>query len=194
MSSRVVRPLRLAVAAPILACLSAAPASEEASFERTFASAYGELLANSKAAYRDKHYDEAAPLMQKAACAGDKESQWLLGHMYLAGTGVGRNDLAGYSWLKVAAEFQSSEYRDTVDRIEQAIDPKQLSAAKAAAQKYVDAYGLRATNMSCARTASRHGHILDQITCTPRSEGRVVLLRRCEDESTSKPATEASGK
>jgi hypothetical protein len=42
--------------------------------------------------------------------------------------------------------------------------------------------------MSCARTASRHGHILDQITCTPRSEGRVVLLHRCEDESGPKPA------
>ncbi|HVT32317.1 MAG TPA: hypothetical protein VHE32_06710 [Rhodanobacteraceae bacterium] len=192
-SRRFVWFLRFAVVAAAIG-VSVAAAAEDASFERTFSSAYGELLANSKTAYGDKHYDEAAPLLKKAACAGDKESQWLLGHMYLAGTGVERNDLVGYSWLKVAAEFQSSEYRDTVQRIEQAIDPKQLPAARAAAQKYVDAYGLRTTNMSCARTASRHGHILDQITCTPRSEGRVVLLRRCEDESSSKPTADAPAK
>jgi TPR repeat protein len=185
-SHRLVHLVRFAAAAAAIGFASVTVAGDDASFDRTFASTYGELLTNSKTAYRDKHYDEAAPLMKKAACAGDKESQWLLGHMYLTGSGVERNDLLGYSWLKVAAEFQSSEYRDAVQAIEQAIDPKQLPVAQAAAQKYVDAYGLRATNMSCARTASRHGHILDQITCTPRSEGRVVLLRRCEDDATSK--------
>jgi TPR repeat protein len=194
-SHRLARILCLVCALAMSGFASNAIAGEDASFERALASDYGELLAGSKTAYRDKHYDDAAPLMKKAACAGDKESQWLFGHMYLAGTGVERNDLVGYSWLKVAAEFQSSEYRDTVDRIEQAIDPKQLPVAQAAARKYVDAYGLRATNMSCARTASRHGHILDQITCTPRSEGRVVLLRRCDgDASTSKAAADAATK
>lgn len=155
--------------------------AEDAGFERVFPAAYNDMLTNSKKAYGDKRYDEAFPLARRAACAGDKESQWMVGHMYLLGQGVERNDLAGYSWLKVAAEFQSQEYHDAVDQIEHAIDPKQLPTAKAAAQKFVDAYNIHATRMSCAQTASRHGHILDRITCTPQMDGQIMLLHQCLD-------------
>jgi TPR repeat protein len=154
-------------------------ASDQAEFDRVFPSIYGDLLFDSKTAYQSKRYDEAFPLMKKAACTGDKESQWMLGHMYLLGQGVERDDLVGYSWLKVAAEFQSSEYRATVKKIEDSIDSKQLPAAKAEAQKYIDDYGLRATHMSCNRSASQHGHIMDLITCVPRYDGQLAMLRQC---------------
>ena len=127
-----------------------------------------------------KRYDDAFPLMEKAACAGDKESQWMLGHMYLLGQGVTRDDLTGYSWIKVAAEFNDSEYRSTAKKIEEAIDPKQLPAVKAEAQKYLDSYSLRATHMSCNRAASQHGHIMDRIICTPQYDGQLALLRQCD--------------
>jgi len=153
--------------------------ADDADFERVFPSVYTDLLFNSKTAYNAARYDEAAPLMKKAACAGDKESQWMLGHMYLLGQGVERDDLAGYSWLKVAAEFNQAEYRKAVDQIEHAIDRKQLPLAEAEAHKYVDAYNLRATHMSCNRSASQGGHIMDRITCTPRYDGQLALIRQC---------------
>ena len=159
----------------------AADPSDDAAFERVFQSVYTDLLFNSKTAYQSKRYDEAFPLMKKASCAGDKESQWMLGHMYLLGQGVARDDFTGYAWIKVAAEFNSSEYRSTAETIERAIDPKQLPAVQADARKFIDAYGLRTTHMSCNRAASQHGHIMDRIICTPRYDGQLALLRQCVD-------------
>jgi TPR repeat protein len=184
------RAARLAVilaTASVLAA-GAARAAEEASFERVFPSVYKDLLFNAKSAFNGKRYDEAFPLMKKAACAGDKESQWMLGHMYLLGQGVERDDLAGYAWIKAAAEFNSAEYRGTVRRIEDAIDPKQLPAVQAEARTYIDAYGLRATHMSCNRAASQHGHIMDCIVCIPRYDGQLALLRQCKADATAQAA------
>ncbi|HJT97043.1 MAG TPA: hypothetical protein VJ696_01910 [Rhodanobacteraceae bacterium] len=167
--------------------VTAADSSGEARFDRVFPSIYTDLLFNSKNAYGDKRYDEAFPLVKKAACAGDKESQWMLGHMYLLGQGVARDDFTGYAWIKVAAEFSSHEYRSTVETIEKAIDPKQLPAVKAGARTFIDNYGLRATHMSCNLAASQHGHIMDHIVCTPKDDGQFWLLRQCVAE-TQEPA------
>jgi hypothetical protein len=168
-----------AVALAIASATALAADSPEPGFDRVFPSVYNDLLFNSKTAYQGKRYDEAFPLMQKAACAGDKESQWMLGHMYLLGQGVARDDFTGYAWIKVAAEFNSHEYRSTVEKIEKAIDPKQLPTVQAGARKFIDDYGLRATNMSCNLAASQHGHIMDRIICTPKDDGQFLMLRQC---------------
>jgi Sel1 repeat-containing protein len=168
-----------------------AGAADEAAFDRVFPSVYTDLLFNSKTAFEGKRYDEAFPLMKKAACAGDKESQWMLGHMYLLGQGVTRDDFTGYAWLKVAAEFSSPEYRSTVEKIEHAIDAKQLPSVEAEARKFVDTYGLRATNMSCNRAASQHGHIMDRIVCTPRYDGQLAMLRQCAAETPAQTHADA---
>jgi hypothetical protein len=190
----VTRPVPLIAAAIACALVFASErvrAEDEGNVDRVFPSIYTDLLFNSKTAYEAKRYDEAFPLMKKAACAGDKESQWMLGHMYLLGQGVARDDLSGYAWIKVAAEFNSSEYRSTVEKIEGAIDAKQLPAVKADAEKYLDAYSFRATHMSCNRAASQHGHIMDRIVCTPRYDGQLALLRQCDAESPP-PAAKSS--
>ncbi len=167
---------------------TSASAVDEPDFDRVFPSVYDDVLFNAKTAYQSKRYEEAFPLMKKAACAGDKESQWMVGHMYLLGQGVQRDDMTGYAWIKVAAEFNSAEYKGTVDKIEKAIDPEQLPFAQAEARKFVDNYGLRSTQMSCNRAASQHGHIMDRIVCTPRYDGQLALLRKCvTDLSTARP-------
>ena len=160
----------------------AADSADDPGFDRVFPSVYVDLLYDSKTAYEAKRYDEAFPLMQKAACAGDKESQWMLGHMYLLGQGVERNDLTGYAWLKVAAEVIFPGYQKIVKSLEGAMTPEQRKQADAGAARKIDLYGLAATNMSCGTHASRGGHIVDEILCTPRIEGQQLLLRRCAEE------------
>ena len=66
---------------------------------------------------------------------------------------------------------------------EQATFQAQLDAVSKIVNKTIDAYGLRATHMSCNRAASQHGHIMDRIVCTPRYDGQLALLRQCDDES-----------
>ena len=116
----------------------------------------------------------------------------MLGHMFLLGQGVARDDFTGYAWIKVAAEFNEHEYRSTAEKIEKAIDPKELPAVQAETRKFIDAYGLRATNMSCNRAASQHGHIMDRIICTPKDDGQFSMLRRCSAKTPEQAAATAT--
>ncbi|HEY0229604.1 MAG TPA: hypothetical protein VGC55_00010 [Dokdonella sp.] len=151
------------------------------SFERVFPQEYTQMLRNAKIAYEHERYDEAFRLFQRTACAGDKESQSALGRMYLLGQGVTRDDLVGYAWLKVAAEILFPGYQKIVHQLEDAMTPQQRSIADVEANQRIALYGIAATNMSCGKTASRRGHIVDQIECTPERDGARFLLRRCAD-------------
>ncbi|MEP7043114.1 MAG: hypothetical protein ABI843_08620 [Dokdonella sp.] len=152
-------------------------------FDHVFASQYTEMLRNAKLAYEHARYDEAFGLFQRAACAGDKESQSAIGRMYLLGQGVPRDDLVGYAWLKVAAEIIFPGYQKIVHQLDDAMRPEQRSIADAEARRHIEQYGLAATNMSCGTAASRRGHIVDQIVCTPEHDGGQLLLKRCSGES-----------
>ena len=169
----------LAIVWSAMAHPAAAAGAPSADFERVFPSAYTDSLRDAKNAYGDKHYDTAFKLFQRAACAGDKESQSALGRMYLLGQGVKREDLVGYAWLKVAAEVGLLGYQSIVGKLEGAMTPAQRKIADRLGATTVGLYGLAATHMSCQGYASRGGHIIDTIMCTPEIEGNQALLRRC---------------
>ena len=156
-----------------------AASAASADFEHVMPGDYALMLRDAKKAYEGKRYEQAFHAFQRTACAGDKESQSAIGRMYLLGQGVTRNDLTGYAWLKVAAETKMRGYQSIVDKLAQAMTPAQRAVADAQAATLVSQYGLRATNMSCNLSSSRGGLIKDGVTCTPRSEGVQVLLRRC---------------
>jgi TPR repeat protein len=173
------RPRTFFFAAIALLSATSVQAATSDEFDRVFTSVYTDLLFDAKTAYQGKRYDQAFPLIQKAACTGDKESQWILGVMYLMGQGVQRDDLQGYAWIKSAAEFDSANYRSTARKIENALDEQQRQVAKAAADGVIGAYGLRATRISCSKAASQRGHIMDLISCTPQIDGNAFLIKRC---------------
>jgi TPR repeat protein len=170
----------------ILAGLLAACASpvwaaraQNADFESMPPMSYTGMLRDANNAYADKRYDKAFTLFQRSACAGDKESQSAIGRMYLLGQGVKREDLVGYAWLKVAAQVRDLGYQKIVDELEHAMTSAQRPIADQLGKRAIDLYGLAATHMSCQPYASRGGHILDTIMCTPERNGTEVLLRRC---------------
>lgn len=165
-----------------IACLCAPAANHAQSYEGfalEYRSVYDDWRYQSQTDYKAERYEEAFATMQKAACAGDKESQWYLGQMYLRGQGVDRDDMRGYAWIKVAAEFQSAEYRNTARKIEDALDGAHRKEAETLAEQLTKEYGIRATYMSCTLASSRQGHIMDRIACVPRYQGKMVLLKRC---------------
>jgi hypothetical protein len=168
------------VAAALLGIVAAQAAEPEA-FDRVFADAYRDMLHDGASAYDGKHYEKAFALVKKGACAGDKESQLMLGRMYLLGQGTGRDDILGYAWMKVGVEVPFSTYPALVAKIESSFTGEQRKIAESEAKAKVDAYGLRATNMSCSKSASRGGHIIDSVTCTPQYAGSSALLKRCMD-------------
>lgn len=83
--------------------------------------------------------------------------------------------------MNVATWVPFLTFPDVVAKIEQSLSSEQRAIAEADAKAKIEAYGLRATNMSCNKGASRGGHILDSIACTPQVEGSSMLLKRCMD-------------
>jgi TPR repeat protein len=104
-------------------------------------------LANAKAFYQARNYDEAAHAFEQAAQAGNGEAMGCLGYMYLSGRGRDPQPATGIEWLRRAA----SEERDAHgmyalamaylnghggDRVEHLADDW---LEKAAAQDYAEA-------------------------------------------------------
>ncbi len=83
------------------------------------------------------------------------------------GEGTERDDLTGYAWLKLAAEFIFPKYQSVVRALEESMTPDQRRVADGLVADLGKRYSLGATNMSCNVGASTGGHIMDQIVCTP---------------------------
>src|SRR5512147_89376 len=79
-------------------------AADDAVFEQIQPGAYTDMLRDASMAYDRKDYDQAFALNRRTACGGDKTSQAILGRMYVLGQGAQRDDIAGYAWIKLAAE------------------------------------------------------------------------------------------
>jgi uncharacterized protein len=63
-----------------------------------------ELNEQSKALIELGKFDEALPLLKKAAEMGSPEAQYNLGYSYQAGIGVGQNSFKAFAWYLKAAE------------------------------------------------------------------------------------------
>jgi TPR repeat protein len=168
----------LFAAAAVPACVQATDADH---FDLVPRSEYIELIREAPLAYGNKHYAEAFAKYQRLACAGDKAGQAALGGMYLKGQGVARDDLAGYTWLKVASEYDAPSFRVIVKAIEEHLTPAQLNYAGGKAENLRALYGLRATNMSCTEgsTSSYASNLKDTVVCMPSVQAGQFALHQC---------------
>jgi TPR repeat protein len=173
------------IVSAVLFAVAATPvglrATDANNFDLVPRSEYIELVREAPLAYGNKHYDEAFAKYQRLACAGDKAGQAALGGMYLKGQGVARDDLTGYTWLKVASEYDAPSYRVIVKAIEDHLTPAQLNFAGAKAENLRAVYGLRATNMSCTEgsTSSYASNLKDTVICMPSAQAGQFALHQC---------------
>jgi TPR repeat protein len=93
-----------------LVAVASAWAGDEAQVERVQYDAWYNSLRDAAVAYDHKDYPRAFALYRNAACAGDKTSQSILGRMYLLGQTPTADDLTGYAWIKLSAEFNFAEF------------------------------------------------------------------------------------
>jgi hypothetical protein len=168
----------------IMCCFAmTASATDDPAFERMQGDAYKAMLRDASVIYARKDYARAFEMNRRAACAGDKTSQAILGRMYLLGQGTTKDDVTGYAWIKLAAEFRFGDFTALARKLEDAMTPEQRAQGAARTDQLRKDYGLAATNMSC-RGESIHGvYLTDAVGCIPVSGGGgVVLLHRCVDE------------
>ena len=149
------------------------------SFERVLPGTFHDILREASAAYKKQDYARAFELNQRASCAGDKTSQAILGRMYVLGQGTQKDDITGYAWIRLAADFNYAEFTSLSAKLENAMTPDKREKGKARAEALRRKYGFAATNISCHGTSRRGVYLIDSVVCTPESEGGKLLLRRC---------------
>ncbi len=159
---------------------SAAMATDDA-FERMTYNEFRLMLRDAHLAYQKNDYDRAFGLYRRNACTGDKSSQFALGSMYLYGEGTTADGLKAYAWLASAAEAREPQYRNAFEKLEKEIPAEHLDAAKNAAARVVEHYGMNATNVNCAMRAEA-GTKISKLECKPPIDPRTgyVEVKRCD--------------
>lgn len=163
---------------------AAALAIAAAVFDHTPSDDYLDMQRQATMAYERKDYSRAFELNRRAACAGDRTSQAILGRMYLLGQGTPKDEITGYAWIRFAADFSFGDFTSLARRLEAAMTSEQLAAGKAKVETLRANYGPAVTNMSCHGESRRAAYIIDSVVCTPESAGGGnVLLRRCVEDT-----------
>src|SRR4029079_3425695 len=128
-----------------LLAAAATAGADDAAFERVQYNAYYNSLRDAAVAYDHKDYARAFELSRRAACAGDKNSQSIIGRMYLLGQTPARAELAGYAWIKLAAEFNYTGFTALARKLEDSQTPEVRQVANARADALRKLYGMGAT-------------------------------------------------
>ena len=163
-------------------------AGGEAQFEHVQYDAWYNSLRDATLAYDHKDYPQAFVLYRHAACAGDKTSQSILGRMYLLGQAPTRDDLTGYAWIQLSAEFNFAAFTSLARKLEASLTPEIREKGNNRADALRRLYGMGATNMSCHGEASHGGYVIDSVLCTPQSAGGGEFqLRRCVEDAAANP-------
>jgi TPR repeat protein len=163
----------------LLAAGGALAADFDSQFEYVPWGDFSDSLRKAEFAYQDKRFEEAFGLFQRAACAGDKESQAALSRMYFTGKGVERDDLTGYAWLKVAAEVDYPPYRKLLGDLDRAMTPEQRVLGTRLADQMTTNYGRSATRMSCEVYSPTGSHVAGGVLCAPDHLGRRTAVHKC---------------
>lgn len=151
-------------------------------FDRISSSSYSRSLNDGFRVYNRKQYSRAFGLVERAACAGDKTSQALLGRMYILGQGTAKNGVKGYAWIRTAAEFRFPQFTSLAAKLEDALSPSQRTAGNALAHEYRQRYGLVVTHMDCQGEARHGAKLIDSVVCSPKYAGGAdVWVRRCDE-------------
>lgn len=150
-------------------------------FERMKFQDWRIMVKNAHLEHTRGNMERAFELYTRSACAGDKGSQFALGTMYLMGEGTAADGLRAYAWYKSAAESRESDYVKAFQKVDQLIPSEHRANADALAQATIDAYGLHATRLHCAKRAEA-GTKIARLECKPSIDPRTsyVEVKMCQ--------------
>ncbi len=101
--------------------------------------------------YSSQDYEAAAENFTRAAHGGMKQSQYMLGFMYLKGQHVPMSLIEGMAWLGLAGESGEKEWKSVYKQIYTKATKEQRQAIKLRLEEFTSLYGMQAQNVSCKR-------------------------------------------
>lgn len=131
--------------------------------------------------YKKGEYQKAYKDLRYAAKRGFKQSQYLIGLMYLKGQHVKPSLFYGMAWLGVAKEAGSKEWVALFEQIYTNATLEQRAAIDTNMKKFIEKYGLKAQDMTCSNR-SRLGNRKKTLECTKNT--KVFEINRSRTEET----------
>lgn len=161
----------------------AAASMDKSRFTRMSQSEYDLMVRDGHDAWQRNNGTSAQRNFLKSACAGDKDSQFALGTLYLTGEGVPADGLKAYAWYSLAAEIDDKRYRDAFAKVSELVPEQYREMASAESERLRQSYGLDATGQRCKMDA-QVGTRIQRRVCRPEITGgpqaRFYLVRQCE--------------
>ena len=110
--------------------------------------------------YRVEKYEESIPYLLFAAERGFKDSQTLLGQIYVQGLGGVKKDVVqGIGWLGVAASGKSDpRTRKLYKQVRESIPKEHDATVETIVEQFVENYDGRRTRVTCQFEASAGRH------------------------------------
>lgn len=105
-----------------------------------------------------RHYEAgdfaaAFQSLHQTAAQGLKQSQYVLGFMFMKGEGVDKNLLFGLAWVGLATEADNDDWQKTYDRLYNALSPAQKAMVDDKVDEYRRKFGAKEQGITCARAA-----------------------------------------
>jgi len=112
---------------------------------------YEETIIKGIKFYKLEEYDKAFDLLGRTAVQGDKESQYLIGLMYLKGQGVEKHTLRGLAWMQTACESEMKAWTRDYEKIIKKLSEQQIARVDRLAADYIRLYGMEAQQVTCKK-------------------------------------------
>lgn len=100
--------------------------------------------------YQQGEYGKAFRLLSETAALGMKQSQYILGFMFMKGEGVDKNMLFGLAWMSLATESGNEDWMETYDRLYGSLNDAQRSMVDQKVDEYRAKFGASAQGITCA--------------------------------------------
>ncbi len=127
--------------------------------------------------YKKQKYKLAFENLSQAAKQGLKQSQYLIGIMYLKGQHVEQSLFHGMAWLGVAKESKSKDWLELFDKIYANASVEQQQAISENTEKFIAKYGIKKQHMTCSKR-TRLGERKIILECT--KDGRKFDIPRAK--------------
>lgn len=124
---------------------------------------YEDTVLNGVKHYQMADYDRAFDLLGRTAVQGDKESQYLIGLMYLKGQGVTKHTLRGLAWMQTGCESKKKKWTRDYKKIIKKLDKQQIARVDRLAADYIRLYGMKAQQVTCEKRVLPGSHLKQYI-------------------------------
>ena len=98
-------------------------------------------------------FPKAFSILSRTAAPGMKNSQYILGLMFIKGEGVDKNVLSRLAWMGLAAELGSDEWVEKHEGLYNSLSNTHKSMVDQKVREYGENFGASPQGVTCSKTA-----------------------------------------